>query len=172
MTEQERAELKAELIQEIRGEMNITVINSDSSRCLQPVLDKWCNGENRHGYHGRHGALIELMPAYRGWSTWEHIRRLTCNIMNVSYVRGIEDIERARKIADKLCEVVVELVKEEQSLNRDERLSYDAIPVKWLREKMKKPLITSANPFDYVLDAWEQDNNVTPTCGPDYCEID
>lgn len=169
MTEQERAELIAELEQRFR-KMNIPAINSDASRCLQPVLNKWCNGENGRGYHG--GALIESMPAYKGWNTWEHIRRLTCNIMNVSYVRDIEDIERARKIADKLCEVVVELVKEEQSLNRDERLSYDAIPVEWLREKMKKPLITSANPFDYVLDAWEQDNNHSTTCGPDYCDID
>lgn len=48
----------------------------------------------------------------------------------------------------------------------------EAIPVEWLREKMKKPLITSANPFDYVLDAWEQDNNPSATCGPDYCDID
>ena len=112
MTEKERAELKAELIQEIRGEMNITKIYSDSSRCLQPVLNKWCNGENRRGDYGRRGALLESMPTYMGWDSWGHIRRLTCNIMNVSYVRDIEDIERARKIADKLCEVVVELVKE------------------------------------------------------------
>lgn len=48
----------------------------------------------------------------------------------------------------------------------------DAIPVEWLREKTKKPLITSANPFDYVLDAWEQDKNPSQTCGPDYCDID
>lgn len=48
----------------------------------------------------------------------------------------------------------------------------DAIPVEWLREKMQKPLITSANPFDYVLEAWEQDNKPSPTCGPDYCDID
>ena len=48
----------------------------------------------------------------------------------------------------------------------------DAITVEWLREKMKKPMITSANPFDYVLDEWEQENNPSPTCGPDYCDID
>lgn len=112
MTEQERAALKAELMQEIREEMNIAKANSDSAKCLQPVLDKWCNGENRHGYHGRNGALIESMPKYKGWNSWEHIRRLTCNILNVSYVRDIKDVERARRIAEKLCEVVVELAKE------------------------------------------------------------
>lgn len=208
MTEQERAELKAELMQEIRNEMNIPAINSDASRCLQPVLNKWCNGVNGRGYRG--GALIESMSACKGWNSWEHIRRLTCNIMNVSYVRDIEDIERARKIADKLCEVVVELTKEREGMNRlidaealsenlDKRRTYeimngrnkaygkgvrdamndvdsaptiDAIPVEWLQEKMKRPLITSANPFDYVLEAWEQENGHSPTCGPDYCNID
>lgn len=54
----------------------------------------------------------------------------------------------------------------------DHAPTVDAIPVEWLREKMKTPLITSANPFDYVLDAWEQENNPSPTCGPDYCEIE
>ena len=112
MTEQERAELKAELMKEIREEMNTIRINGESAKALQPVLDKWCNGECRHGNRGRHGPLIEAMPTYKGWNTWEHIRRITCNIMNVSYVRDIKDVDKARKIADKLCEVVVELAKE------------------------------------------------------------
>lgn len=113
MTEYERAALKAELMQEIREEMSSMKGNSESAKALQPVLDKWCNGENRYGHHGRRGPLIEAMPTYKGWNTWDHIRRLTCNIMNVSYVRDIKDVDRARRIAEKLCEVVVELVKEE-----------------------------------------------------------
>ena len=30
----------------------------------------------------------------------------------------------------------------------------DAIPVEWLREKMKTPTMTCANPFDYVFCEW------------------
>lgn len=30
----------------------------------------------------------------------------------------------------------------------------DAIPVEWLREKMKIPTMTCANPFDYVFCEW------------------
>ena len=30
----------------------------------------------------------------------------------------------------------------------------DAIPVGWLREKMKTPTMTCANPFDYVFCEW------------------
>lgn len=50
----------------------------------------------------------------------------------------------------------------------------DAVPVEWLREKMmmdaynEKLSISAEN----VLEAWEQDNNPSPTCGPDYCDID
>lgn len=113
MTEQERAALKAELMQEIREEMKIIRAKGESAKALQPVLDKWCNGENRYGNHGRNGPLIEALPRYKGWNTWEHIRRLTCNILNVSYVRDIRDVARARRIADKLCQVVVELTKED-----------------------------------------------------------
>lgn len=112
MTEQERAALKAELMQEIRAEINAGRANAESAKALQPVLDKWCNGENRYGSRGRHGPLIEAMPTYKGWNTWDHIRRLTCNILNVSYVRDIKDVDRARRIAERLCEVVVELAKE------------------------------------------------------------
>lgn len=112
MTEQERAELKAELMKELMEELNAKKCSQESAKALQPILDKWCNGENRHGNRGRNGLLIETLPRYKGWNTWEHIRRITCNIMNVSYVRDIKDADKAQKIADKLCEVVVELAKD------------------------------------------------------------
>ena len=43
----------------------------------------------------------------------------------------------------------------------------DAIPVAWLREKMKIPCMTCANPFDYVLLAWrdEQELGIEPNEG-------
>ena len=118
MTELERAELKKELMEELRAEMAANKIRGESSKCLQPVLDEWCNGQNRHGNHGRYGPLIESLPKYRGWTTWEMIRRITCNIMDVSYVRDIWDKERAVRIAGKLCEVVTELAQEEGSRRR------------------------------------------------------
>ena len=68
--------------------------------------------------------------------------------------------------------VIYDGIKEAIKSQLDMAPAVDAIPVEWLREKMKRPLITSANPFDYVLDAWEQDNNPSPTCGPDYCDIE
>lgn len=119
MTEYERAALKAELIQEIREEIRAGKIaskNGDSAKALNPVLQKWCNGD-RHPHDRKvipcNGPLIQAMPRFKGWDSWDHIRRLTCNILDVSYVRDIVDVDRARRIADRLCEVVTELAKEE-----------------------------------------------------------
>lgn len=39
----------------------------------------------------------------------------------------------------------------------DSAPTIDAIPVEWLRQKMQKPLMTSANPFDYVLCEWQNE---------------
>lgn len=112
MNKQEWATLKADLIEEIRAAELQSRGNGLASKALQPIYDKWCNGENKHGIHGDFGPLIEAIPGYKGWQTWEYIRKLTCNIMRASYVREIKDVDKARKIADKLCEVVVELAKE------------------------------------------------------------
>ena len=68
--------------------------------------------------------------------------------------------------------VIYDGIKEVIKSQLDMAPTIDAIPVEWLREKMQKPLITSANPFDYVLEAWEQENGHSPTCSPDYCDID
>jgi len=115
MTEQERAELKAELIQEIKAELSAKGNSGSASKVLQLVYDKWCNGENRHGNHGKFGPLIEVLQnTYKGWQTWDYIRRLTCNIMGVSYVRDIRDVNKARKVAEKLCEVITQLAREVQ----------------------------------------------------------
>lgn len=115
MTEQERAALKAELMQELREEMNAKTVRDKSTKCLQPVLDKWCNGDRRPhgGVMPCNGPMIEAMPKFKGWDAWDKIRRLTCDILDVSYVRDIVDTDRARKIADRLCEVVTELAREE-----------------------------------------------------------
>lgn len=40
------------------------------------------------------------------------------------------------------------------SMYVDDAPTIDAIPVVWLREKMKTPIMTCANPFDYVFCEW------------------
>lgn len=112
MNDTERNALKAELKAEIMAEMQ-NAANAhravNSARFLQPVLDKWCHGENKSEHDG---PMFEALPIYKGWDTYDHIRRITCNIMNVSRLQHVHDVERARHIADRLCEVVTELAKE------------------------------------------------------------
>lgn len=115
MNEIERNALKAELKAEIMAEMQDAAIMNrcvNTAHCLQPVLDKWCHGEDKSEHDG---PMLEVLPMFKGWDTYNHIRRITCNIMNVHSLRFIRDVERARHIADRLCEVVTELAKEGKS---------------------------------------------------------
>lgn len=47
----------------------------------------------------------------------------------------------------------------------------DAIPVEWLREIADGNDFVTGRAARLILHAWEQDNNPSPTCGPDYCDI-
>lgn len=109
MTEQERAELKAELMKEIEERLASEQIIKQSTTVFQPIIDKWYHGGDGDNMSG---VFVELFPSYKAWDTWEHVRRITCNILKVSYVRNIKNVDKARKIADRLCEVIVELAKE------------------------------------------------------------
>ena len=55
----------------------------------------------------------KALPKFKGWQVWECVRRITCSIMNVSYVRDIRDADRACRIADRLCSLITEMAKEE-----------------------------------------------------------
>ena len=48
----------------------------------------------------------------------------------------------------------------------------DAIPVEWLREKANGNDFLIGRAARFILHAWEWENNPSPTCGPDYCDID
>ena len=112
MTDTERAALKAELMREIMEELREEKTRTGSAKTLQPALDKWCNG-HRGGNAVRYGPMIEALPKFKGWQVWECVRRITCSIMNVSYVRDIRDADRACRIADRLCDLITEMAKEE-----------------------------------------------------------
>ena len=86
---------------------------SENTQCLKPIIDYWVRGES--GVRGKRGPMAEALPKYKGYATYEHVRRIVCNIMDESYVRDIKDVERARHIANSLCELITKLAKEEQA---------------------------------------------------------
>lgn len=111
MTEAERdalkEELRTEILAEIKCEEEREKARQRVNNSLKPVLEKYL-GDDRGGL----GSPFHVLVRYRRYDTWEHIRRITCNILGVSYVREIKDGERARRIADRLCALVAELASE------------------------------------------------------------
>ena len=114
------AEEKEELLDELRKEFLHSYIGKENKNCLKPTLGKWCKDENGQVYESKmrkafqHDGIAE-------YQAWECIRRLTCKIMGVSYIRQIKDEDIANKVADKLCETVCELLYEVRDIKEDER---------------------------------------------------
>lgn len=101
ITEEERAEI----IAAIKREM---FIDRENKNCLKPTLDKWCNTPDVY--------TSRMREAFSGdgveeGAAWECIRKLTCKIMGVSYIRQINDTKMANEVADELCEVVSRLAR-------------------------------------------------------------
>lgn len=45
----------------------------------------------------------------RTWDAWEHIRRLTCLVCGVRYVRQLEGNPDAERICDEICQKIYDL---------------------------------------------------------------
>ena len=109
MTDEEKLRLKEELrleiLEELREAAEINNARKASPKALTGVMDKWVGGN-------RNGLFCEMLPKTKVYDTWEHVRRIVCNLMNVSYVRELRDPDRAAHIADRLCTVIWELGKE------------------------------------------------------------
>ena len=50
------------------------------------------------------------------WQVWELIRKLTCYICGVGYVRNLESNDNAEEVCEKLCQAIYDIklgIKEE-----------------------------------------------------------
>ena len=110
MTEQERAAIKAEIMAEIKEQLEAESIIKESNFVLKPTLDKWLNGKEwsiDHRSKKRNGPLVEIfgngVEAYRAW---DQVRALTCRVMGVSYVRQIRNEGLANETANAICQVL------------------------------------------------------------------
>lgn len=109
LTEQERAEIIAEL----KAEM---IKDKESPRLLKPTYEKWCKDPDY--YHSRMRTALGgdgIVEAV----VWDCIRKLVCKIMGVSYVRQIQDEDKANEIADELCGLVARLATEAREKDED-----------------------------------------------------
>lgn len=103
------AEEKNEIVEEIKEELFANIIKKESNSALKPTIDKWRKDPDVY--------TSKMRKAFDGdgiadYTVWECIRKITCKIMGVSYVRQIKERDMANSVADKLCEIVCELAKE------------------------------------------------------------
>ena len=109
MTEQERTELKAEIMQEVEERFTGIAIREDTQGIFADVRKVWVQGAGRTTWAQ---SRKEPSPFYEAfgpvvfWKIWEAVRKLVCLTMGVGYVRQIKDKEAARELADILCETL------------------------------------------------------------------
>lgn len=111
ITREELQELIRDAVkQEI--ETTKTLNNKSSSYIFQGILDDYIKGG---------GKLSNLVGTRTSWKLWEvGIRKLVVTAMGKSYVRNIEDTERAKKLAEDIIEVLInhyEQMQEEGLIN-------------------------------------------------------
>ncbi len=76
---------------------------------LSGPRNKWFRDESGGTYHCK---MAEVFGSYDSWTVWDSIRKLTCKIMGVSYVRQIKDPDKASCVAEAICQCIYDLGKE------------------------------------------------------------
>ncbi len=107
MTEQEKAELKAEILEELQDKFKGVAIREDTQGTLKEPRDKWFNNKKSR----QKCIMYELFGSVTYWVVWETIRKLTCLICGCGYVRQLKDTEMANEVAETLCQSVYDLRK-------------------------------------------------------------
>lgn len=109
MTAEEKESLKQEILSDLEVKLKGVVIREDTQSALADTRNKWFRdcaaGSNRSIMHGLFGNVVF-------WTVWELIRKLTCIICGVGYVRYLSGNENANDIAEVLCQTVFDLRKQ------------------------------------------------------------
>ena len=106
ITDSEREEIIKEVIARIEPKCT-----AERVRALQPTFHKWFRDGNDPPYDAK---MREIMSGYEAYALWDLIRRATCNLCGVKYVRQITDAEKANRIADTICQTIYDLGKAER----------------------------------------------------------
>lgn len=114
-----KEQLKHEIICEIEGKLKGVVIREDTQSVLSGPRNKWFRGQSRSIQNGFESPMYRVFGVGTFWAVWELIRKLTCFICGVGYVRHLEGDPRAADIADALCEAVYDLRQKYQEAQND-----------------------------------------------------
>ena len=107
MTEHEKQEVIAEVKESVRNEMKDKIVKEDTQKVLKYPREKWY-GE-RFSTRQDSTMVQAFDTSYMAWEAWDHIRRLTCLVCGVRYVRQLEGNPDAERICDEICQKIYDL---------------------------------------------------------------
>lgn len=107
MTEQEKQEIITEVKKSVMDEMKDKIVKEDTQKTLKVPREKWY-GE-RFSTRQDSTMVQAFDTSYMAWEAWDHIRRLTCLVCGVRYVRQLEGNPDAERICDEICQKIYDL---------------------------------------------------------------
>ena len=110
MTEQEKAEIRAELEQRFDKKYKGCLTREDTQVVLKNVREKWFHNPSERSNWDK--PMHKIFGNIIYWQVWELIRKLTCIICGCQYVRHLAGCSYAEEVAERLCKVVYELKTE------------------------------------------------------------
>ncbi len=116
MTEKEKKEILELIDSHLNGKLPEK--REETFSAFAPTRSKWFRDVHGTGYKSMMNEVIG--NAKDSWVVWESIRKITCKIMGVAYVRQLRDVDTANRIADKICQCVYDCAKE----LKDENCNY------------------------------------------------
>ncbi len=114
MTEQEKQQLKAELMKEIFEEINSKnlKIKDSPQTALKTVREKWFrNNDNKKDKYST-SIMATSFDIHIQHRIWEAFTKLTYYINGEKVIRDLKDTDFANYVADKLCQTIYDLRKE------------------------------------------------------------
>lgn len=110
MTDQERQQLKTELMEEIKAEINSNnlKIKDTTVTALATVRGKWFRCDNKKDrYSG--SVMGKIFDVYTFHKVWQLTHKLTCYICGENRINNLKDTDFANYAADKLCQTIYDL---------------------------------------------------------------
>ena len=110
---------KLEIVREIPWQELLTIVNTGKDCTGLCNTGDWNTGDwNNSSFNTgcfnteEQKIMMFNKPSdtpYMAWEAWEHIRRLTCLVCGVRYVRQLEGNPDAERICDEICQKIYDL---------------------------------------------------------------
>ena len=100
-------EIITEVKKSVMDEMKDKIIKEDTQKVLKEPREKWY-GE-RFSTSQDSTMVQAFNTSYMAWEAWEHLRRLTCLVCGVRYVRRLDGDPDAERICDEICQKIYDL---------------------------------------------------------------